>query len=66
MKYTAYVICAPGMDRPCFSHHPPTEEQKMAFAAAGTHVYSFELDIPGFDFIDGRLKNPFMRPVPPG
>lgn len=56
MKYTAYVFCEPGMDRPCFSHTPPSEEQRKRFAENGTKVYSFELHISGVELVDGELQ----------
>lgn len=62
MKYTAYVFCEPGMDRPCFSHTPPSEDQKKRFAQVGTKVYSVELDLPGFVEVDGKLQ-PTLTPA---
>jgi hypothetical protein len=56
MRYTAYVLCEPGMDRPCFSHTPPSEEQKKRIAEKGTKVFLFELLIPGVEFVDGELE----------
>jgi hypothetical protein len=64
MMYRAYLFCEPGMDRPCFSHTPPTEDQKKRFAEKGTAVFSFDLDIPGFTVVDGVLQRPFLVPVP--
>lgn len=56
MKYTAYVFCEPGMDRPCFSHSPPSDDQKKRFEQVGTKVFALELDLPGFERVDGVLK----------
>lgn len=55
MKYTAYAICEPGMDRPCFSHNPPSAEQKKRIAEKGSRVFAFELELPGVVFVDGAL-----------
>lgn len=55
MKYTAYVLIEPGMDRPCFSHTPPSAEQKKRLRSKGGRSYSFDLDIPGFELIEQQL-----------
>lgn len=56
MKYTGYLLMEPGMDRPCFSHRPPTLEQARAYRTEGIEVYQFELDIPTHELVDGKLR----------
>lgn len=63
MKYLAYVICEPGMDRPCFSHVPPSEEQKKRITEKGSKVFSFELPIPGVELVDGALEVHNVTPL---
>lgn len=56
MKHTFYVFCEPGMDRPCFSHTPPSDAQMKRFEALGTKVFKGEVDLPGFERVDGVLQ----------
>ena len=58
MFVQGYLIMEPGMDRPCFSHSPPTTYQKKA----GAKVYSFLLDVPDFAQVDGHLSATIITP----
>ncbi len=52
MKVQAFLIMEPGADRPYFSHTEPTDYQKKL----GARVYSFTLDVPSFEKVDGRIE----------
>lgn len=51
MTVKGYLILEPGADRPYFSHSFPTEYQKKS----GAEIYVFELSVPRFHAIDGRI-----------
>jgi hypothetical protein len=51
MIVRGYVVFEPGMDRPCFSSTFPEHYKKKP----GAKVFSFDLSVPEFDFVDGRL-----------
>lgn len=51
MIVRGYVVLEPGMDRPCFWHSIPS----TYVPKPGAKVYSFDLDVPDFDKVDGRL-----------
>lgn len=53
MIVTGYLILEPGADRPYFSHSAPTDYQKKP----GAKVYSFQLDVPNFIEVDGRIAS---------
>jgi len=61
MKYTAFLICEPGMDRPCFSHQEPSPEQRARNARVGGYIFELDLDIPNFEMVDGVLKPTLSR-----
>jgi hypothetical protein len=52
MKVCGYLIMEPGADRPYFSHNPPT----AYWPKEGSKVFSFELDVPGFEKVDGAIR----------
>ena len=61
MKVQGYLIMEPGADRPYFSHTEPTDYQKKP----GAKVYSFALDVPGFEKLDGHITavaKPYDKP----
>jgi hypothetical protein len=51
MIVRGYLVLEPGMDRPCFWHNIP----ESYVPKPGAKVYSFDLDVPDFDKVDGRL-----------
>lgn len=61
MRYTAYLLCEPGMDRPCFSHTPPSDAQRARLAEKGGRVYELDLIVPGFEQVDGILQPTLTR-----
>lgn len=63
MKHTAFVLLEPGMDRPCLQHTPPSEAQRARLEATGGKAFAFDLDIPGFELVDGRLQATNVTPV---
>jgi hypothetical protein len=50
MIVRGYLICELGMDRACFCHDPSPYKKKP-----GAKVFSFDLSVPEFDLVDGRL-----------
>lgn len=50
MIVNGYLILEPGMDRPCFAHDATHYKKKP-----GAKVFSFALDVPDFEVVDGRL-----------
>jgi hypothetical protein len=50
MIVRGYLVLEPGMDRPCFCHDPTPYKKRP-----GAKVFSFDLSVPEFDLIDGRL-----------
>ncbi len=63
MKHTAYVLIEPGMDRPCLQQTPPSAAQRARLTEKGGRAFSFDLDIPGFDLVDGQLKATNVTPA---
>ena len=59
MKVTGYVVLEPGFDRPCISGSPPLTYQKKP----GSKVYQFELDLPDWSIVDGKLEVKELRPL---
>lgn len=51
MIVRGYLIFEPGMDRACFTHDPSYYKKKP-----GAKVFSFDLDVPEFEVVDGRLQ----------
>jgi hypothetical protein len=59
MKVTGYVVLEPGFDRPCISESPPLTYQKKP----GSKVYQFELDLPDWNIVDGKLEVKELKPL---
>jgi hypothetical protein len=51
MIVRGYLVLEPGMDRACFWHSMPTHYKYKP----GAKVFSFDLDVPEFDKVDGRI-----------
>lgn len=55
MKHFVYVICEPGMDRPCVQSSEPSEHQRKRNAAQLGIIYEREIDLPGVEIVDGQI-----------
>jgi len=62
MKYTMYALLEPGMDRPCVQHSPPSQPQRARLNELGGRAFSFELEIPGFELVDGKVHASNVTP----
>ena len=54
MYVDGYLILEPGADRPYFCHHYPSEY--VATRKPGSMVFSFRLDVPGFEKVEGIIQ----------
>jgi hypothetical protein len=52
VKIQGYLVLVPGADRPYFSHLYPSWYKRDP----GAKVYSFELTVPTFEMVDGRIE----------
>jgi hypothetical protein len=52
MKVSGFLIMHPGGDRPYFSHSYPTDYLRVVNA----QVFRFELEVPGFEKVDGMIQ----------
>lgn len=64
MKYRAFALIEPGMDRPCLQHSPPSEAQRGRLLQTGGRAFIFDLDIPGVEFVDGVLQVSNVLQIP--